>query len=121
MEYEEIYSFLNTTADKLEFLWDVKSLGNIANQRVPDFITSGRGTLLRADAHLLWTQWFINSICDSERLFDSSQGYAHIFKIVQDRIPFIFPSITELERQKITKHIARLINKEVERKKERGK
>lgn len=119
MEYEEIFSFLNTTADKLEYSWDINSLGKIANQRVPDFVTSGRGTLLRADIHLLWTQWFIDSICDSEQILNYSQGYAHIFKAVQDRIPFIFTSITESERQKITKYIARLINQEIERKQER--
>jgi 5-methylcytosine-specific restriction endonuclease McrA len=123
MEYEEILSFLDATADKLESSWDVECLGNIANQRVPDFITSGRGTLLRADIHLLWTQWFINSICDSEQFFNSYQGYSHIFTVVQDRIPFIFPSITESERQKITKYIARyiarLIEKEIEIKEDR--
>lgn len=121
MEYEEILSFLNVTADKLELSWDIQSLGNIANQRVPDFITSGRGTLLRADVHLLWTQWFIDSICDSERLFGSSLGYAHIFKIVQNRIPFIFPSITESERGQITIYIARLIDKEITRKEDRSR
>lgn len=119
MEYEEIFSFLNTTADKLESSWDINSLSKIANQRVPDFVTSGRGTLLRADIHLLWTQWFIDSIYDSEQILNYSQGYAHIFKAVQNRIPSIFTSITESERQKITKYIARLINQEIERKQER--
>lgn len=119
MEYEEIFSFLNTTLDKLEYSCDINSLGKIANQRVPDFVTSSRGTLLRADIHLLWTQWFINSICDSEQILNSPQGYPHIFKAVQDRITLIFTSITEPERQKITQYIARLINQEVERKQKR--
>lgn len=116
MEYEEILFFLKIAADRLESLWDINSLGKIANQRVPDFITNGRGTLLRADIHLLWTQWFIDSICDSEQILNYSQGYPHIFKAVQNRIPLIFTSITESECQKITKYIARLINQEVQRK-----
>lgn len=119
MEFAEISSFLDTTADKLEAFWDVKSLSNIANQRVPDFVMSGRGTLLRADIHILWTQWFIESICDPDILANSSQGYAHIVKTVQKRVPIIFPEIPENERNEITKHIARLVDKEVQRRKER--
>lgn len=119
MEYEEILAFLDATADKLESSWDVDILGNIANQRVPDIITSDRGILLRADIHLLWTRWFINSICDSEQFLNSSQGYPHIFKVVQNITPSIFNRFTESELQKITKYIARLIDKEVQQKKER--
>ncbi|AFZ36046.1 HNH endonuclease [Stanieria cyanosphaera PCC 7437] len=119
MEYEEIHSFLDTTADKLESCWDVKILSHIANQRVPDLVMSGRGTLLRADIHLLWTQWFLESICDPNKFINSSQGYAHIFKVVQQRIPFICNQISESELQKLTIDISRLIAKEVERRKTR--
>lgn len=119
MEFAEISSFLDITADKLEEFWDIKSLSNIANQRVPDFVMSGRGTLLRADIHILWTQWFIESICDPDLFANSHQGYAHIFKTVQRRIPVIFPSITECEKNEIAKYIARLVDKEVQRRRER--
>lgn len=121
MEYEEILAFLDATANKLESSWDVDILGNIANQRVPDIITSDRGILLRADIHLLWTQWFINSICDSEQFLNSSQGYPHIFKVVQNITPSIFNRFTESELQKVTKYIARLIDRDVQRKKERSR
>lgn len=119
MEFAEISSFLDTTADKLEEFWDIKSLSNIANQRVPDFVMSGRGTLLRADIHILWTQWFIESICDPDLFASSQQGYAHIFKTVQKRVPIIFPGVTEDERNEIAKYIARLVDKEVQRRRER--
>ncbi|MHC0065267.1 HNH endonuclease [Nostoc sp. UIC 10890] len=119
MEFAEISSFLDTTADKLEASWDITSLSNIANQRVPDFIMSGRGTLLRADIHILWTQWFIESICNPDIFANSSQGYAYIVKTVQKRVPLIFPGISEDERNKITKYIARLVDKEVQRRRER--
>jgi 5-methylcytosine-specific restriction endonuclease McrA len=119
MEFAEISSFLDSTADKLEAFWDIKSLSNIANQRVPDFIMNGRGTLLRADIHILWTQWFIESICDPDIFANSSQGYAFILKTVQQRIPLIFPEVPEYERNELTKYIARLVDKEVERRKDR--
>ncbi|MEH2081192.1 MAG: HNH endonuclease signature motif containing protein [Nostoc sp.] len=119
MEFAEISSFLNTTADKLEEFWDIKCLSNIANQRVPDFVMSGRGTLLRADIHILWTQWFIESICDPDLFANSNQGYAHIFTTVQRRVPVIFSGITEEERNKISTYIARLVDKEIQRRKTR--
>jgi len=119
MEFSEISSFLDTTADKLEAFWDIKSLSNIANQRVPDFIMNGRGTLLRADIHILWTQWFIESICDPDIFVNSSQGYAYILKTVQQRIPLIFPEVPEDERNELTKYIARLVDKEVQRRRDR--
>jgi len=115
MEFEEIHSFLNTTADKLEAYWDIQVLSNIANQRVPDFIMSGRGSLLRADIHILWTQWFIESIFDPEIFTKSNQSYASIFRSVEKRVPFIFTGISEQERQTLTQYLSRLINKEVER------
>lgn len=90
-------------------------LSNIATQRVPDFVMSGRGALLRADINMLWTQWFIESICDPEILANSSKGYAFVFKAVQQRIPFIFPEIPQNERNALAQNLAKLINKEVQR------
>jgi 5-methylcytosine-specific restriction endonuclease McrA len=119
MEFAEISSFLNVTADKLENCWDMKSLSNIANQRVPDFVMSGRGTLLRADINMLWTQWFIESICDPEVFANSSKGYAFVFKAVQQRIPFIFPEIPQNERIALAQELAKLVNKEVQRRETR--
>jgi 5-methylcytosine-specific restriction endonuclease McrA len=121
MEFEEIHSFFNTTADKLEACWDIQILSNIANQRVPDFIMSGRGSLLRADIHILWTQWFIESICDPEIFANSTQGYAHIFGAVQKRAPIIFSGVPEQERKTLTKYISRLIDKEVQRRSQRNR
>ncbi|NEP10152.1 MAG: HNH endonuclease [Symploca sp. SIO2C1] len=115
MEFEEISTFLNTTANKLESCWDLQVISNIANQRIPDFIMGGRGSLLRADIYILWTQWFIESICDPDVFINSAQGYAHIVEAVQKRIPFIFAGVSDYERQKLTKFIARLIDKEVQR------
>ncbi|MBD1936328.1 HNH endonuclease signature motif containing protein [Microcoleus sp. FACHB-68] len=115
MEFEEIHSFFNTTADKLEACWDIQILSNIANQRVPDFIMSGRGSLLRADIHILWTQWFIESICDPEKFTDSTQSYGHILVAVQKTVPIIFSGISEEERKTLTRYISRLIDKEVQR------
>ncbi|MFN6484118.1 MULTISPECIES: HNH endonuclease [unclassified Nostoc] len=117
MEFAEIQSFLETTADKLEAYWDEKSLSYISNQKVPDFIMSGRGLLLRSDIHILWTQWFLESICDPEIFANSTQGYAYLLKTVKERIPFIFPEISARERNKLTINIARLLEKEVQRRK----
>lgn len=115
MEFEEIYSFLNTTTDKLGVSWDIRSLSNIANQRVPDLIMGGRGSLLRADIHILWTQWFIESIYDPEVFASSAQGYAYIFKSVQQRVPIIFNGITKQQCDILTKYIARFLDKEIQR------
>lgn len=119
MEFAEISSFLSATADKLEACWDMNVLSNIATQRVPDFVMSGRGALLRADINMLWTQWFIESIYDPETLANSSKGYAFVFKAVQQRIPFIFPEIPPNERNALAQNLAKLINKEVQRRETR--
>lgn len=117
MDFEEIISFLNNTANKLENCWDINILSNISSQRVPDFIMNERGVLLRADIHILWTQWFLESICDPDILTDSEISYAHIVKTVQNSIPLIFPKFSNPERKEITKYIARLVDKEVQRRK----
>ena len=119
MEFEQIDSFLKSTADKLEASWDIQILSQIANQRVPDFILSGRGSLLRADIHILWTQWFIESICNPEVLAESNQEYAFIFSHIQDKIPLVFSGFSNQEQTELTKYIARLVNKEVQRRKPR--
>jgi len=121
MDFLEIISFLDTTADKLEAFWDINILSSIANQRVPDFIMSGRGTLLRSDIHILWTQWFIESICDPGIFANSNKGYAYILNIVKKRVPIIFPGVTKDEQNKITKYIARLVEKEVQRRTDRNR
>jgi 5-methylcytosine-specific restriction endonuclease McrA len=119
MEFEEIHSFFDTAADKLESCWDIQSLSKIANQRVPDFIMGGRGALLRSDIHILWTQWFIESICDPDIFVNSPQGYAYILKTVQQRVPFVFERVPEQERKTLTTYIARLVDKEVQRRRSR--
>lgn len=117
MEFEEISSFLSATADKLEACWNLQELSSIANQRVPDLVMNGRGALLRADIHILWTQWFIESICSPELYADSAKSYPHIVEAVQKRSVSVFPKIPEHERKKLIKYIARLIHKEVQRRK----
>jgi 5-methylcytosine-specific restriction endonuclease McrA len=119
MELEEIYSFLNTTADKLEDSWNIQVLSNIANQRVPDLIMNGRGSLLRADIHILWTQWFIESICNPDIFVNSNQGYAYIIQAVKQRIPEFFANFPENELNNLTKYLARLVDNEVKRRKVR--
>ncbi len=121
MEFQEINSFLTTTLEQLELQWNIKTLSTIANQRVPDFITSGRGTLLRADIHILWTKWFLESICDPEKFVSANQNYFHILNAVKKRVPIIFPSITKQEQKQITRYIAELIDKEVQRKQPRSR
>ncbi|ERT06797.1 HNH endonuclease family protein [Lyngbya aestuarii BL J] len=119
MEFEEICSFLEITSNQLDVYWDIETLSRISNQRVPDFILSGRSSLLRADIHILWTQWFIESICNPELFIYSSSEYAYIVKAVQQRMPYVFSGISENEQNQLARYIARLVNEEVQRRKTR--
>ncbi|MGC1199380.1 MAG: HNH endonuclease signature motif containing protein, partial [Geitlerinemataceae cyanobacterium] len=119
MEFEEIYSFLNLTADRHTNYWDIHQLSQISNQRVPDFIMGGRGTLLRADIHLLWTQWFLESICDPDSFAKIEQSYGLILQYVKRHIPTIFSGLSQQDCKVLTKYIAGLLDREVQRRQSR--
>jgi hypothetical protein len=121
MEFEEINSFLKITAEQSSKYWDIVSLSQIANQRIPDFIMNNRGSLLRADIHIQWTKWFIESICNPENIINYDREYAYIVNIVQNRVSSLFANITELERQEITRYLSRLVEQEAERRKPRDR
>lgn len=115
MEFEEIRAFLDSTTDQLESSWNINILSKIANQRVPDFVMGGRGSLLRSDIHILWTKWFIESIVDPNKLDESNYNYADVVKEVNSRIPLIFIDITNQQRRLLARYISRLLDKEFQR------
>jgi HNH endonuclease len=121
MNFDAICSFLETTSARLETSWQVASLNQISERRVPDFITGRQDTVLRADINTLWTQWFIESICDPERFVESYPGYAHIVHAVKIEVPSLFTNIEVSKHGELIKLISRLVEKEIQRRQMRNR
>jgi hypothetical protein len=121
MNFDAICSFLENTSTRLETSWQMQSLNSIAGLRVPDFITGRQDTVLRADINTLWTQWFLESICDPERFVESSPDYAHIVHAVKIEVPSLFTNIEVSKHGELIKQISRLVYKEIQRRQTRNR
>jgi 5-methylcytosine-specific restriction endonuclease McrA len=121
MNFDAICSFLENTSARLETSWQMPSLNSIAGLRVPDFITGRQDTVLRADINTLWTQWFLESICDPERFVESYPGYAHIVHAVKIEVPSLFTNIEVSKHGELIKQISRLVDKEIQRRQTRNR
>jgi hypothetical protein len=121
MNFDAICSFLENTSARLETSWQMANLNRIAERRVPDFITGRQDTVLRADINTLWTQWFLESICDPERFVESYPGYAHIVHAVKIEVPSLFTNIEVSKHGELIKLISRLVDKEIQRRQMRNR
>jgi hypothetical protein len=121
MNFDAICSFLENTSARLETSWQMANLNRIAERRVPDFITGWQDTVLRADINTLWTQWFLESICDPERFVESYPGYAHIVHAVKIEVPSLFTNIEVSKHGELIKLISRLVDKEIKRRQMRNR
>lgn len=115
MNFDEINRFLEKTSDRLENTWQISNLSNIAQTRIPDFITGNQDVILRADITTLWTQWFLESICDPERFIENYPGYAHVVHSVKNEIPFLFSNIPIAKHGEIIRQISKLLDGEIKR------
>jgi 5-methylcytosine-specific restriction endonuclease McrA len=119
MDFDAISSFLEKSAGRGENVWQLNSLSAIANHRIPDVVTGIQDTLLRADMTTLWTQWFLESICDPERFVERYPCYGHIVHAVNAEAPSVFVNVDINKRAELVKQISRLINDEVRRRQSR--
>ena len=115
MDFDAISLFLKNSSGRGENVWQLNSLSAIANHRIPDVVTGKQDALLRADMTILWTQWFLESICDPERFVQRYPCYGHIIHAVNAEIPFIFATVDSNKRAELVQQISRLINNEVRR------
>jgi hypothetical protein len=121
MEFEEVSRFLKISSDKLSSCWEFSDLINIAQTEIPASIMSDRASLLRADAKILWTQWFLESICDPEVFVNSNRCYPHIFKTVSAQVSHLFPRTTVDQQMLLASQISNFIDQEVERRSGRNR
>jgi 5-methylcytosine-specific restriction endonuclease McrA len=119
MDFDAISSFLDISSGKGENVWQLHSLKAVANHLIPEVVTGKQSSLLRADMTTLWTQWFLESICDPEKFVDRYPCYAHIVHAVDTEAPFIFSTIDINKRAELVIKISRLINNEVRRRQHR--
>jgi hypothetical protein len=113
MDFDAIYSFIDTTSARLETIWQIRNLSTIAGLRVPDVITGKQDSIIRADINLLWTQWFLESICDPDKFVELYPCYRYIVHVVKNEIPVIFTNVQKSKQDELIKQISRLINNEV--------
>jgi hypothetical protein len=65
-----------------------------------------RRGLLRADAYIQWSSWFVESLADPRRYIDSSRTYAHVFKDALDAVRTYFHQFTAPEISALAKEVA---------------
>ena len=118
MNFDAILLFLESTSARLEASWQMDSLNRIAHSRVPDFITGKQDTVLKADITTLWTQWFLEAICDPERNYPD---YAHIIYAVRNEVPILFANVEVDKQSELIRQISRLVQKEVQRRQMRDR
>lgn len=121
MEFEEVSRFLKISSHQLSSCWEFSDLINIAQTEIPASIMSDRSSLLRADAKILWTQWFLEAICDPEVFVSSNQYYPHILKVVKGQVSHLFPRATINQQRELTAQISTLIDQEIERRSGRNR
>ena len=122
MSANKISSFISTTLAEPQSQWLYSKISEISGLAVPDAIVGIREDLLRSDVYSLWARWFMEAICDPQRFVNSKYRYADIFKAVIDEISRVFTSYPYDERVNFGKELARLVDAEVTRRrnKERG-
>ena len=109
MDLRLISSFLEVTSARVESTWQMDSLRKISGLRVPDLITGKQDIILRSDSISLWTQWFLESICDPERFMNDDPGYGYIFHTVNTEMPLLLPNFEPSQHGELVKKIAHLI------------
>lgn len=120
MDFNSLSLFLSQASSRMEASWQLSSLSMISGLRVPDFITGKHDSILRADINILWTQWFLESICDPEKFIDDQPPcYAHIIHAVAKEVPTIFEGLDSRSREEAIKQISRLVAREVDRRQKR--
>lgn len=121
MEFEEVLRFLQISSEKLSSCWELSDLIHIAQTEVPASIMGDRASLLRADAKILWTQWFLETVCDPDIFVRSGQSYPHIVKTVKEQVAYLFPRSSIDQQRQLTTKISTLIGQEVERRSGRSR
>jgi HNH endonuclease len=113
MDFDAIRYFFNMVPSNLQGSWHIDKLTSISNIRLPDLVTGDQDSILRADIAILWTNWFLESLCDPEAFIDSYPGYAFVVQIVNKEVPTTFASIPKSKHEELTVILSRLIDSEI--------
>lgn len=119
MPVSRLSAFISATLADQEQQWSSSGLARIAGFAVPDVVMGVRENLLRSDAYSLWARWFMEAICDPQRFTETKFKYADIVSEVLIRSSSMFAHVPYDERNTIGRELARLINAEVERRRNR--
>lgn len=119
MSSNKVENFIDKTLLNPENLWSYSEMSVVSGLSIPDEIVGIREDLLRSDIHSLWARWFLEAVCDPQRYLTPSISYGDIFRDVIETTSKIFIRFPEDERGKLGVKIARLINKEVQRRRNR--
>lgn len=115
----DLVHFLRDTLADPSARWSESALEHVARLHVPEAILSGRTSLLRADLHTLWAQWFLESICDLEMFAQRNVGYAIIVQEVTRRVRVLLGQVPERDHLALTSAISQLLDREIRRRRDR--
>ena len=115
MSIEGLRGFIDQASEATTNLWTESKLLAVASLHATNELFGSREMTLRADAHILWARWFLESICDPQRFVGDYRGYAFVVAQVLPEVEKLFPSSPLDERKSVGTRIARLIDNEVKR------
>lgn len=119
MSVNKISEFVGATLADPRNQWSNSKMSAISGLATPDEVVGIREVLLRSDIHSLWARWFMEAICDPQRFVDSKFNYGDIFKEVASEVGRLFTKFPLDERENFGRELARLVNAEVERRRNR--
>jgi hypothetical protein len=102
MALRELRDFLTSTLSAPRSPWSEAGIDDISGQRVPDIVFRSSRSLLWADIHQVWASWFVDSICDPDRLAEDYPGHAIVAGKIQRALDRLLPpSMPKAEKRKL--------------------
>lgn len=83
-----------------------KAVRAIAARQFPEALGLGRTELLRGDMHVLWVDWFLESVTDPEL---ASASYASCFKQALTVLADVLPPTTETDQKQAARAVAEAV------------
>jgi hypothetical protein len=111
---QDLQHFLDAALAPPAALWEAGTLRASASLQVPDVLFVNRSWLLRADINQVWSEWFLEAMCDVKAL-GLRTTYPALFEVIWQRVETLaLPSVPKDEKKSVSKTIADLLQRRME-------
>jgi len=117
----ELKNFMEQTCGSHLYCWDTTQLNTIATTEPPDLMMRPWKKILKADIHIIWAKWFLESVFDPEYFLANNEEPERfkIFRITYQIISKYFSEDPNDEVIKLCSYITDLILAEAQKRFER--